>query len=79
MIFYAKNEKNYANFMISMPGQGVHQLINHFLNKLLLLLLTTETSIVSIMVGEIFEIFWSQMARNALKLTTMVGENFEIF
>ena len=30
------------------------------------------------MVGENFEISWSQMARKALKLTTMFGENFEI-
>ena len=30
------------------------------------------------MVGENFEIYLSQMAKNALKLSTMVGENFEI-
>ena len=29
------------------------------------------------MVGEKFEIFISDMAKNALKLSTMVGENFE--
>ena len=31
------------------------------------------------MVGENFEIYISQMAKNAFKLSTMVGENFEIY
>ena len=31
------------------------------------------------MVGEKFEIYLSQMAKNAFKLSTMVGENFEIY
>ena len=31
------------------------------------------------MVGENFEIYLSQMAKNALKLSTMVGENLEIY
>ena len=30
------------------------------------------------MVGENIEISWPQMARKALKLSTMVGENIEI-
>ena len=30
-------------------------------------------------VGENFEIYMSQMAKNALKLSTMVAENFEIY
>ena len=30
------------------------------------------------MVGENFEIHLSQMAKNDLKLSTMVGENFEM-
>ena len=29
------------------------------------------------MVGEIFQIYFSQMAKNGLKLSTMVGENVE--
>ena len=32
----------------------------------------------STMFGENFEICWPQMARNTLKLFTMVGEKFEI-
>ena len=31
------------------------------------------------MVGEKFEIYFSQMAKNAFKLSTMVGESFEIY
>ena len=31
------------------------------------------------MVGGIFEIYMSEMAKNGLKLSTMVGENFEIY
>ena len=31
------------------------------------------------MVEENFEIYMSQMAKNALKLSTQVGENFEIY
>ena len=31
------------------------------------------------MLGEIFEIYTSQMARMSFKLSTMVGENFEIY
>ena len=31
------------------------------------------------MVGENFDIYFSQMAKYALKLLTMVGENFEIY
>ena len=31
------------------------------------------------MVGEMFEIYLSQMAKSTLKLSTMVGENFEIY
>ena len=31
------------------------------------------------MVGENFEIYSSQLAKNALKLSTMVGENFGIY
>ena len=31
------------------------------------------------MVVEFFEIYLSQMAKNALKLSTVVGENFEIY
>ena len=30
-------------------------------------------------VGENFEIYWSQVAKNAFKLSTMVGENFKIY
>ena len=33
----------------------------------------------STMVGENFEIYMSQMAKNALKLSTMVGEMFKIY
>jgi len=33
----------------------------------------------STMVGENFEIYLSQIAKNALKLTTIYGENFEIY
>ena len=31
------------------------------------------------MVEENFEIYFSQMAKNAFKLSIMVGENFEIY
>ena len=31
------------------------------------------------MVGEIFEIYFSEMAKNGQRLSTMVGENFEIY
>ena len=31
------------------------------------------------MVGEIFQIYLPQIAKNALKLSTMVGETFEIY
>ena len=31
------------------------------------------------MVGEIFEIYFSQISKNAFKLSIMVGENFEIY
>ena len=31
------------------------------------------------MIGEIFEIYLSQMAKNVLKLSTVVGENSEIY
>ena len=31
------------------------------------------------MIGENFEIYLSEMAKNELKLSTIVGENFEIY
>ena len=31
------------------------------------------------MIGEHFEIYMSQVPKNAFKLSTMVGENFEIY
>ena len=33
----------------------------------------------STMVGEIFQIYMSQMAKTAFKFSTMVGENFQIY